>query len=384
MINHKNREECCGCTACVTVCNAQALTMQADGMGFKYPKFDVNKCTNCGQCEKVCAFQFGYNIKENLITPDIYAVRHKRMSEIETSRSGAMFIALSDYILGQGGVIYGAGYKEHFVVSHKRATTKVERNEFKGSKYVQSDLDDIFTQVKEDLRDGLQVLFSGTPCQTAALHKVVPTKYRNKLLLVDIVCHGVPAPKVWYMYLEYIKNKYSKTIEKVNFRDKSIGWATHKESFILHNQQKIFSDTYTFLFSKHIILRPSCGNCKYCNITRPADITLADYWGWEKTDRNFNADNKGCSLVFVNTPKGKSYWEYLKDNINYIPTEITKCLQPNLQHPSVLSEESDNFEKLFIQKGFKAVALRYGNTSIRYKLVAFSTKIKRKLIKLIK
>ena len=154
------------------------------------------------------------------------------MSEIMKSRSGAAFVAISDYILEKGGVVYGAGYKDHFRVAHKRATTKEERDEFRGSKYVQSDLTGIFRQVKEDLKQGLTVLFSGTPCQTSGLSSYIGKSLRKNLFLVDIVCHGVPGPYIWRDYLTYIEKKHGSRVVKVNFRDKErYGWKAHKETF---------------------------------------------------------------------------------------------------------------------------------------------------------
>lgn len=151
--------------------------MEPDALGFKYPKVDMDKCVDCGLCEKVCAFNDNYDTSLNLLEPSAYAARHKNMQEVETSRSGAAFIAISDYILEQGGVVYGVGYTDHFRVVHKRATTKDERDEFKGSKYVQSDLGNVFRQVKQDLKDGLIVLFSGTPCQTSGLASYIGKNY---------------------------------------------------------------------------------------------------------------------------------------------------------------------------------------------------------------
>lgn len=206
--------------------------MIPDSMGFKYPVVDMGLCVDCGLCDKVCPFNDDYDRSANLDSPIAYGARHKDMNEIETSRSGAAFIAISDYILERGGVVYGAGYADHFRVVHKRAVTKEERNEFKGSKYVQSDLDGVFRQIRDDLRKGLTVLFSGTPCQTAGLNAFIGKKLRANLVLVDIVCHGVPSPKLWEDYLGYLEKKMGSPISWVNFRDKQeFGWAAHKETF---------------------------------------------------------------------------------------------------------------------------------------------------------
>lgn len=232
MIRITDPSNCCGCTACESVCPKDAISMQPDPLGFLYPIVDESRCIDCALCEKVCSFNNNYDTSNNLDEPTAYGARHRDMREVETSRSGAAFIAISDYILERGGVVYGAGYGEHFRVIHKRAVSKEERNEFKGSKYVQSDLRGIFRRVKQDLQSGRQVLFSGTPCQTAGLNSFIGKKLRENLILVDIVCHGVPGPQVWEEYLKFLEKKEGAVLVKVNFRDKNLfGWAAHKETF---------------------------------------------------------------------------------------------------------------------------------------------------------
>lgn len=381
MIQITNKADCCGCTACASVCAHHAINMEPDAIGFLYPKIDTDKCTECGLCEKVCAFNPNYDKSLNLSEPQIYAARHKNMHEIETSRSGAAFIAISDYVLEQGGVVYGAGYAEHFRVVHKRATNKEERNEFKGSKYVQSDLRDIFPQIKEDLKQGLTVLFSGTPCQTAGLASFIGKRLREKLILVDIVCHGVPAPYIWRDYLAYLEKKYKQPIVEVNFRDKSrIGWSGHIESFVFQDGSKKEFNTYTYLFYRHIMLRPSCSKCHYTNFNRPSDFTLADYWGWEKLSPDFNKDNKGCSLLLVNTEKGRHFLKYISIDLNLIVSNKILCLQPNLQTPSKPSDKSSLFEYLYIKHGFKKVAQKFSDLNYKSNI----KKIIRKILKAIR
>ena len=175
--------------------------------------------------------------------------------------AGAVFIALSDWILAQGGTVYGAGYADHFRVVHKRAATPKERDEFKGSKYVQSDPGNVFAQVRADLEQGRHVLFSGTPCQTAGLRSVLDLQHAptEKLWLVDLVCHGVPAPYVWRDYLAYVEHRQGEQALAVDFRDKSrLGWSAHEESF-LFPKGKAIRRTYTDLFNKDIMFRLSCG-----------------------------------------------------------------------------------------------------------------------------
>lgn len=380
MIQIKDKSDCCGCTACESICPKDAITMEPDALGFKYPKVDLSKCIDCGLCEKVCAFNDNYDRSLNLKEPEIYAARHKDMHEIETSRSGAAFIAISDYVLENGGIVYGVGYKDHFRVVHKRATTKEERNEFKGSKYVQSDLDGIFRQVKEDLKHGNTVLFSGTPCQTAGLNSYIGKRLRDNLILVDIVCHGVPSPYIWRDYLAYLEQKYKSRIIKVDFRDKSrIGWSGHIESYVFDTGRKIESDIYTNLFYKHIMLRPSCGKCHFTNFNRPSDFTIADYWGWEKISNDFNTDNKGCSLLVVNTAKGQILFRKISNRLFLIRSNKENSIQSNLKKTSAFSHKTMDFQIDYRRKGFEYIAKKYGNIGWTYKIHMYRDMIKGKI-----
>lgn len=365
MIRINDKSDCCGCSACASVCSYNAITMKPDAMGFLYPETDVNKCVECGLCEKVCAFNDNYDKSLNLSVPEAYGARHKDMSEVETSRSGAVFVAISDWILEHGGVVYGAGYADHFRVVHKRAVTKEERDEFKGSKYVQSDMGDIFRRVKQDLREGRIVLFSGTPCQTAGLNSYIGKRYRENLYLVDIVCHGVPSPLLWEKYINFLEKMKNDQIVTVNFRDKQLfGWSSHHESFCFKKEpdKKVI---YSFTFYKDILIRKSCENCKYSNLKRPSDITIGDFWGYEKTCSEFNKDNKGISLILINTNKGLVFFNKIKERFTFKSVSINDCLQPNLQKPIGEDIKREKFEKDFKRFGFLFVSLKYKN--IRYR-----------------
>lgn len=379
MIKIKNPADCCGCTACASICTHDAITMKPDALGFLYPEVNNSKCIDCGLCEKVCAFNDHYDTSLNLEKPLAYAARHKDINEVETSRSGAAFIAISDYILDNSGIVYGVGYKDHFRVAHKRATTKEERNEFKGSKYVQSDLDNIFKQVKEDLKEGNTVLFSGTPCQTAGLNSFIGKKLRENLILVDIVCHGVPSPYIWRDYIAHLEKKQGAPIVWVNFRDKQkYGWVAHHETFKFKGKKN--KKSFKFLFYNHIMFRKSCGNCHFANTKRPSDITIADFWGWEKIDTNFNKDNKGCSLVLLNTEKGYKLFEVVKDRMTTISANLEDCLQPNLQYPTTIHPKQIDFEKDYKCYGFDYVLKKYSNKGFKYNL----KRIKFVIIRIIK
>lgn len=394
MINITNPADCCGCSACASICNFDAITMKPDALGFLYPAINYDKCIDCGLCEKVCAFNEQYNTSLNFSEPIAYGARHKNMNEVMKSRSGAVFAAISDYFIENGGIVYGAGYTDHFRVVHKRATTKNARDEFRGSKYVQSDMNAVFRQVKKDLKDGLLVLFSGTPCQTSGLKSFVGEKLTGNLFLVDLVCHGVPSPYIWRDYLAYIENKYRSNIVKVDFREKSqYGWSSHKEVFLLEsnstswlenvvNGESKWNTWYTKFFYDHIMFRHSCGNCHFCNTRRPSDITIADYWGWEKTGSDINSDNKGLNLVLLNTRKGEKIFAKIIDKLEIIKASPETYMQPNLRHPSKIHRKRMQFEKDYQEKGFDYVYNHIYHDHTIWKRVFFKAKrFIRKLIK---
>lgn len=364
MIRITNPADCCGCSACASICNQNAITMTPDALGFLYPEIDSDKCTNCGLCDNVCSFNDDYDTSMNLAEPIAYGARHKDIEEVMRSRSGAVFVAISDYILDRGGVVYGAGYADHFRVIHKRATTKEERDEFRGSKYVQSDMNTVFKEVKRDLKDGLIVLFSGTPCQTSGLNSFVGKNLRKNLILVDIVCHGVPSPAIWDDYISLIESKSKSTVIDVDFRNKKqYGWEDHKETYRLANSPSVWQQYtinsqgkwktwYTKTFYDHIMFRHSCGNCHYCNTQRPSDITIADFWGWQKQDSNINSDNKGLNLVLINTPIGQNLFDAISDKLEVIDASPDAYMQPNLRTPSRIHGKRLKFESDYMKKGF--------------------------------
>lgn len=364
-VSNKNKYGCCGCTACESICPNRAIVMKPDNLGFLYPKVNGTLCTNCGLCLKICEFHTNYDRSQNLTIPKIYALRQKDMNEVAKSQSGGAFAVFSDYILDIGGVVYGVGYTGHFRATHKRAETRQERDEFRLSKYVQSDVSTAFSDVKKDLSAGRTVLFSGTPCQVAGLKKFVGKKLQEHLFTMDLVCHGVCAPFVWRDYLKWLENKRGKKIVKVEFRDKKhFGWKSHKETFVYEDDT--YTYTYTYMFYSHINLRYSCSNCPFTNTQRVGDVTMGDYWGLERLSADFANDNKGCSLVFLNTEKSLRWFEKIKSHVEYMESDLTKCLQPQLQHPTVPHEKREQFEVDYVKHGFPRIAYLYGDMGWRF------------------
>ena len=364
-ISVKTKYECCGCTACAMICPTNAISMRPDAMGFLYPQVSAEKCVDCGACLKVCQFSPDYETPDNLLSPKVYALRHKKMDEIDRSQSGAAFVLFSDYILQQGGVVYGVGYEGHFRAVHKRAETAEERDEFRRSKYVQSDVSTAFRDVKADLKNGRIVLFSGTPCQVAGLRKYVGLRLSANLYTLDLVCHGVPAPFVWRDYLVWLERKKGRRIVKVDFRNKNLfGWKSHKETFNYDDD----TYTYTYTFYQHINLRYSCSKCPFTNFRRSGDVTIGDYWGIERLDTTFGEDNRGCSLVLLNTEKSLRWFDAVKANADYKESDTQRCVQPQLVHPVKQHPQREQYERDFVERGFPYVAYRYGDLGYRYYL----------------
>lgn len=346
--------------------------MLPDQMGFFYPNVDENKCVDCGLCEKVCAFNSDYETLQNFNEPVIYAARNTDPKVVSESQSGGVFFTLAEKILREGGIVYGAGYDEDFCVKHKRAETLENLSELRKSKYVQSDMVDCFHLAMRDIKEGRNVLFSGTPCQIAGLNAFLNLKKVDLgcLYTCSLVCHGTPAPQIWRDNLDYIEKKTGEKISGVNFRNKKLyGWRSHHETYTFSGSNKILtSRLYTDLFYKHLTLRYCCGSCHFSNFNRPSDISIADFWGIGKIKPEWEKEDKGVSLVIISTTKGQDLFDGVKDYFEYLPSNKEQCAQPNLLHSSELSSNRDAFEKEFLEKGFMYVAKKYGTIGIRYQI----------------
>lgn len=367
-VDMKNKYQCSGCSACAVKCPNNSITMCADSMGFLYPKINASTCINCGLCLKICPFTNNYSANIEFAKPLVYASRLKDEKELVNSQSGGLFYALSEYVLNNGGVVYGAGYTNNFKVQHKRVTTKYDREELRLSKYSQSEIEGIYALVKADIVSGKLVLFTGTPCQVAGVKSFIGNlDHNDNFITVDLVCHGVPSPKIWEDYLQYLGNKYDSKIIGIKFRDKSFGWISHVETIKLQTDKIINSTTYNRLYHSHYSIRLSCSKCPYTNLRRVGDITIGDYWGWHEKHSEFN-DNLGVSLVIVSSNKGLSVFKQLQHNIIAIETDIEDCLQPQLIAPIQLPDDRSDFEILYSQGGFIKAMKKFGFLGLRYRI----------------
>ena len=303
MIVVNNKYKCCGCSACVQRCPKQCITLHSDEEGFLYPMVNMDTCIDCGFCEKVCPVL--YQAEERLPL-EVFAAKNPNEEIRMESSSGGIFTQLAEQIIDTGGVVFGVKWNEHFEAVHAYTDTKEGLAVFRGSKYVQSQVGDTFKQTEQFLKQGHQVLYSGTPCQIAALKLFLRKDYEN-LLAVDVVCHGVPSPQIWKEYMTSLKLD---NIAQISHKDKTTGWREY--SFSIKNvedkviyTQKASANKYLSAFVKNLTLRPSCFSCPSKAGKSLSDITLADYWGVESLLPQMD-DNKGVSLLCVNTTKGKN------------------------------------------------------------------------------
>ena len=372
---YKSKDYCCGCTACYSICPKNAIEMEADACGFLYPVINEKNCINCGLCINVCAFA---RKTKNKMFEKCYVAKHKNGDVINESRSGGVFTALTDYILNNGGIVYGASLEKNFVVKHIRAVNEKDRNKLRKSKYVQSDLENIFKQVLNDLKNEKYVLFSGTPCQCEGIKSFLLNQNisLDKFILCDIVCHSNASPGLFEKYLIYQEKKFGKKIKEYYFRDKSkFAWGEHVEKIVFNDGEVFYTDEYTNLFFTDDI-RPSCFNCKYTSLYRTSDITLADAWGAEKVFPDF-IDAKGASLILVNTDKGIKLLQYVSSDLLLFNIDIAAVMQPRLKEAEKKGENYKQFWYDYENIEFSKFLNKYSknNYTLRKRLYRISFKI---------
>lgn len=385
MINIENKSNCCGCYSCYNICPKKAIEMVEDEKGFKYPKIDKEKCINCGLCEKVCPIIANLRVENK---PEAYACMNKDEDIRIQSSSGGIFTVLASYIIDKGGIVFGASWNEDFTkVEHTYTDKKEELYKFRGAKYLQSDINKSYEKAKEFLDEGKYVLFSGTPCQIEAL-KLYLRKNYEKLYLQDIICHGVPSPKSWNKYKDYIESKYEDKMQSMYFRDKTVeGWNKYHVKIQFENEHyydvEHGKDVYIKAFLSNISLRDSCTSCKFKKENRVSDITLADFWGINDIKPEMN-DEKGTSLVIVNSEKGKELFNKISDNVKSEKVDFYKAIKPNpsMNNISPKNSKNEEFFEDINKKSFDEVVKKYvPEPSIAKKVLRKVKRIVKKIIK---
>lgn len=334
MIQIKNKVDCCGCNACGDICAHEAITFKTDIEGFWYPVVDLNKCTDCHLCEKVCPIINIKDLKKNDLPRSIcYAAEHKNLEVVFDSTSGGLFSALADIMYKNGGYVGGAIYNEDFSVRQYISNKKSDLPKLRSSKYLQSNLEGFYAQVRDLVKKGEKVLVCGSPCQMAALRAFLRKDYDN-LIIADFICRGTNSPKVWRKYLDSFEERYGSKVVYCKAKSKEYGWRNLTQKVILENGKAYYETKDQNNYTKGYLqtnayCRPACYECKFKGFPRIADITLADFWGIEKIDPNFEK-NLGTSLVMVNSKKGETYFENVKKRINYLEMPFEKSIAGNV------------------------------------------------------
>lgn len=390
MIDIKEKRNCCGCNACYDVCPKDAITLSTDIEGFWYPRVDIDKCINCGLCERTCPQLHIETLKKNDFEyPVCFAAIHKNIEVRFGSTTGGLFSALAEQMYREGGYVGGAIYNKDFSVSHFISNNPSDLTLLRQSKYSQSQTCGIYKEVKRLLVAGEKVLICGTPCQMAALRRFLNKDYEN-LIIVDFICKSITSPKFYAKYLDYWERKVGSQLVSFKFKDKELGWRSLVKRFDFKNGKTMYSraqdnDLYSMAYHGNIVSRPSCYSCQFKGFPRMSDITIADFWGVEKYAYLKDIDdNAGTSAVMCNSSKGLTFYKQLK-NITSLETTIEKILPGN---PALLHEQKmpmmnrDAFFRDLDRKAIEEVVPHY--FSFHEKERRFKTQFKKKVKSIIK
>lgn len=328
MIRIKDKENCCGCSACAQACPKNCIQMKSDTEGFLYPQANQESCIECGLCERVCPI-INYKPKTETVL-SAYAGYVKNESVRLKSSSGGLFTAIAESVLYENGVVFGAAFDDKMHVGHIAVSGEADLDLLSGSKYVQSDINYTYAEAKKYLDEGKKVFFTGTTCQISGLKHFLRKDYSN-LITADVLCHGTPSPKLWKKYLEDQEKYYGASVENVAFRHKKTGWKTYSIEMDFSNSATYFRkynhDIYMMMFIGNICLRPSCHDCKFKTLERDSDLTLGDAWGINKILPELD-DDKGTSVILVHSEKGQAIIDAISDKLVIKKYDADKLLPP--------------------------------------------------------
>lgn len=361
-------DKCIGCRSCENICPKSAISMKTNKKGFLRPIIDENHCVNCGLCEKVCNYSKQNYVKtlENKFSSQmIYGMKNKNDKIRKESSSGGIFYSIAVDYINKGGVVYGCILDENIKAVFSRANDISQLGKMMGSKYVFSDLINTFSNIEKDLKCKKAVLFTGSPCQCWELRQYLNVKNVNvsRLLIIEFLCHGYPSPEVFNDYKKTIEDKYKGKMVDFKFRDKekiknppSCRGMRSKiltlSGDLIDVYDEKLNDRYFELFKRNYISNDACYECKFVGFdNRAGDISIADFWGCEHSYPDF-FDKQGVSLVLVNTEKGFIEINRIKECIDFIEVERSKCLQAPLKSTPQKPKDSEQFWDLYQEKGY--------------------------------
>lgn len=331
-MNWKDNFKCTGCNLCVINCTNHALALKENQEGFLYPVINMDKCVECRKCEQVCPENKSQQIieKADKKYPVVYAAINKDEEVRLKSTSGGVFSALAVFILKQGGSVVGAVYDNNLNVVHKLINSEAELESLRRSKYVQSNMGNIYSSIEEKLEKGKKVLFCGTPCQAAAVKKAIK-KHTDKLYICDILCYGVSSPRVYRSYISWLENEYDSSLKELDFKNKRVGWEekstlakfSNGKEYFVNGEDNIYSDAY---IKYQLCSRECCYQCQYKSVPHPSDITLGDFWGLSNTRL---VDNKGTSAVLINSLKGEELFREISESLDYKRSTLFRVAKVN-------------------------------------------------------
>lgn len=353
------KDRCTGCMACYNICNQEAIDIISDQQGFKYPQINTNKCIECNRCTQVCPII--NPITASNLSQTVFSAWNKNSKIQDSSSSGGFFTAIAEWIIQQHGYIIGAAFDEKFNVNHIAINCKKDLYKLRGSKYLQSNINSIYKEVLQLIKEGKTILFTGTPCQIAGLKTFLHNKEYPNLYTIDLVCHGVPSPLIFQKYKSWLEQKYNSPIQEYYFRDKKWSWIRYNTKAIFKNGKIYYGtweeDIFMRGFLRDLFLRSSCYNCQFTNTKRQGDITIADFWGYKKDKNEINNNDTGISLLILNTNKGKEAFESCKNQLVYYKKDLQEAIKGNnaLTKSALIPINKNAFWDSFFNNGFQSV-----------------------------
>lgn len=352
-------KDCTGCGLCAARCPKQCIEMKPGFLGHLYPEIDQDKCIDCKLCQKGCP---SLQDIESSYPKKAFAAWSKDDEDYVTSTSGGAASVLSQYVISKGGVVYGCSVLPNIQIAHIRVDNLEALHLLKGSKYVQSQIKGIIPQLRKDVKDGLPVLFIGTPCQVAAIKQMYKTIPDN-LYLVDIICHGTPSNKFLKDYIQKDLKIDVARVTNVKFRlPDAFSLCVFEKDKLLYKSNNLWTHRYEDLYYNTFIdgftYRDSCFSCHYAKPERISDITIGDFWGLgnEVPDKEIPEHKNGVSCVLPITEKGMQLVEAIRHSLNIYERPVTEAINGNdqLRHPKSKDWRISMYQKLQNLTGVKA------------------------------